>query len=399
MNEGDNNYLRTIAKIPCAPLLTFLEHSDPDLDSGLGSQRERGPSSSSTTTFEYHAPSSSHGSHRTPPSHHASHHTHSSHSSHLTPSSHHVQSSSSHHSPSHQGDHTPSLHHPFAPHHSTRHASLPHQGDERTVLHHQLLTNVLARDRATSFTSESSSANSIASPTFQGDMVTNQEAKRIVLKLLAVTSSHTKMQRALSSSRYVSLLSDYTSDVSLENRTNAIITLANIGQDVQSHAHLLQAGLVEKLRPVLSNGPKARYHAIRALVYLGKLQLFGCNLFSNGRGGGEDESEYVIKTVDGHGHTYARYRINMYSLSLSVFVMCTYSKHLFFISPLLSRGLTMEASIELLTSSTRELWGGITLRDTESGLHLSREKTTDFFLTTYRSFLHPLILMRLLLHR
>ena len=65
----------------------------------------------------------------------------------------------------------------------------------------------------------------------------------------------------------------------------------------------------------------------------------------------------------------------------------------------LNRGLTVEACIELLTSNTKELWGGIALRDTASGLHLSREKTIDFFLMTYRSFLHPLLLMRLLLHR
>ena len=63
------------------------------------------------------------------------------------------------------------------------------------------------------------------------------------------------------------------------------------------------------------------------------------------------------------------------------------------------RGITLEMSVDLITSNPRSLWGGINLRETSSGHHLSREKTVEFFLTTYRSFVHPLIFMRLLLHR
>ena len=65
----------------------------------------------------------------------------------------------------------------------------------------------------------------------------------------------------------------------------------------------------------------------------------------------------------------------------------------------LNRGVTIETAIELLTSNCRQLWGGILLRETSSGHLLSKEKTVDFFLTTYRSFMHPLIFIRLLLHR
>ena len=45
------------------------------------------------------------------------------------------------------------------------------------------------------------------------------------------------------------------------------------------------------------------------------------------------------------------------------------------------------------------LWGGITLPDTTAGQHPPREKISEFFLTTFHSFMHPLLLMRLLLHR
>ena len=40
------------------------------------------------------------------------------------------------------------------------------------------------------------------------------------------------------------------------------------------HAYqLLNMGLVDKFCSLLSNGPRPRYHAARALVYLGKLDL------------------------------------------------------------------------------------------------------------------------------
>lgn len=235
VSDDDNDYLRTIAKIPCDPLLVFLEHSDSDADSGLGSQRERDPSSSSMTTYENHASSLS---------------------DELKPQTSH-------------------------------------------------LSTILAKDRAFSLTSESSSAHSAASPTLQGEVVTHVEARRIVLKLLAVSSTHVKMQIALSNLRSIGLLTEYTTDVSLENRTNSVITLANIAQNIGSHQYMQDVGLVDRLRSLLSNGPRPRHQAIRALVYLGKLQLPGCSLFYSSSSGSY-ETDPTVTAVDGHGHTYAR---------------------------------------------------------------------------------------------
>ena len=65
----------------------------------------------------------------------------------------------------------------------------------------------------------------------------------------------------------------------------------------------------------------------------------------------------------------------------------------------LNRGATVEHAVELITGNCRMLWGGIPLRDSSGRHFLSREKTVEFFLTTFRSFVDPLILMRLLLHR
>ena len=89
------------------------------------------------------------------------------------------------------------------------------------------------------------------------------------------------------------------------------------------------------------------------------------------------------------------------------------------------RGATIEKCVELLTSDPSKLWGGFSLvmgphphvtptnsasngHSTPRGskgdlsdpsLHASKDQVIQFFLTMYKSFVHPLILARLLLHR
>lgn len=69
------------------------------------------------------------------------------------------------------------------------------------------------------------------------------DPRRIVLKMLAVSSTHSKMQLSLSTERAISLLGACITDPSQENLTNAVITLANIALNVASHdlvSHVLQ---------------------------------------------------------------------------------------------------------------------------------------------------------------
>ena len=117
----------------------------------------------------------------------------------------------------------------------------------------------VVKDRAFSLlsaTSDSSSTHSAASPSLQGQFVTHVEARRIVLKMLAVCSTHVKMKSALTEFRTLALLNDYLTDPSQENVTNSAIALANIAQNVQSHRMLLQVGVLDKLRALLNNGPR-----------------------------------------------------------------------------------------------------------------------------------------------
>lgn len=74
--------------------------------------------------------------------------------------------------------------------------------------------------------------------------------------------------------------------------------------------------------------------------------------------------------------------------------------------PISYRGATFEKCVEFLTESISHLWGGFSLKigpQTTSNDPLSKKATkqqiVQFFLTCYQSFMHPLILIRLLLHR
>ena len=186
ISDDDNDYLRTIVRIPSDPLLAFLEPSESDIDSGFDNQRDI---SISITT------------------------------------------------------------------HSSSDDTVPRVLDPTL-----LMPPAWTKDRAASFhsvTSDSSSSRSTAlSPTLQGHYVTQPEARRIVLKMLAVTSSHRKMKESLREHRTLSLLADYLTNTSHENMTNAVIALANVAQNVSCHHYLLQIGIADRLKPVLEKGPR-----------------------------------------------------------------------------------------------------------------------------------------------
>ena len=89
----------------------------------------------------------------------------------------------------------------------------------------------------------------------------------------------------------------------------------------------LKLGLVEKFHRCLVHGPRPRYHASRALVYLGKLEMLkDISLFAPVATGEWNEpwnvtviwfrfpipgyeTDVMIQTTDTDGHTYARYTV------------------------------------------------------------------------------------------
>ena len=65
--------------------------------------------------------------------------------------------------------------------------------------------------------------------------MTYLEARRIVLKMLAIASNHSKMQHELSTNQTISLLMGCLGDPFEENVTNGMICLANLAQNVECH--------------------------------------------------------------------------------------------------------------------------------------------------------------------
>ncbi|KAL5501987.1 hypothetical protein EMCRGX_G008672 [Ephydatia muelleri] len=117
------------------------------------------------------------------------------------------------------------------------------------------------------------------STNLHGQPVTYLEARHIVLKMLAIASNHSKMQHDLSTSHTISLLTSCLGDPFEENMTNGMICLANLAQNVDSHPLLVQAKLAEKLGGLIFDGLRTRFHATRALVYLGHLDMVKMSLF------------------------------------------------------------------------------------------------------------------------
>ncbi len=65
-------------------------------------------------------------------------------------------------------------------------------------------------------------------------------------------------------------------------------------------------GVVPKLQALSSKGPHARYHASRALLYMGHLDLLqDFDLFDPVASG--YETDLVIHSRDSDGHSYARW--------------------------------------------------------------------------------------------
>ena len=144
--------------------------------------------------------------------------------------------------------------------------------------------------------------------------------------MLSVSSAHGKMQRSLAKPHSVTLLCGCLGDGNKDNVTNAVITLANVAQNVDSHdmvwngncvcnyvaphflfgAQLKEAGIVARLRDLLSNGARQRYHAGRGLVYLGEMNLGTTNLFSEYDSSQEVDS-VLLSTDESDGHSYARF--------------------------------------------------------------------------------------------
>ncbi|KAJ7360642.1 hypothetical protein OS493_015752 [Desmophyllum pertusum] len=143
------------------------------------------------------------------------------------------------------------------------------------------------------------------------------------------------------------------------------------------------AGGVDGLKQMLSYGDaRVRYHAARGLIYLGCMDVGGVYLFK--RVPGDEKLDVLFSDSTGEEHLYVK-------------------------------GARIEKIVEIITHNPSLLWGGLNLppwsgrtkkhswyktSSPGNNRHMATDdQIVDFLLTTYKSYVHSSILMRLLLHR
>lgn len=214
------------------------------------------------------------------------------------------------------------------------------------------------------------------------DLHSKTVPKVVASKMLSASSIHPKMQIKLGRTRPLSLLLETLSDGNPEIVLYCVATLANIAIMVDNHMQIELNGGVEGLKQLLSCGDaRVRYHAARGLIYLGCFDVGSIYLFKRVPG---DEKLDVL------------------------FADSAEEEHLFV------KGARIEKIVEIITNNPSLLWGGLNLppwsgrskkhswyKSTNSNHKqmATEDQIVDFLLTTYKSFVHPTILMRLLLHR
>eukprot|EP00111_Clytia_hemisphaerica_P006364 TCONS_00018439-protein len=208
-------------------------------------------------------------------------------------------------------------------------------------------------------------------------------ARHIAMKMLAASSRSHKLQEELAKPQILKLLLGCLVDPDDEIILQATETLANIAMNIETHLQLQVENTDEALFKLVDhNNLKIQYQAARGLVYLGHTDINDKYIYDY-ISGEDSNSTVVYMEEDGRSHI---------------------------------RGSTVENLVLTLTQpkGIYLLWGGAhnlppspnqrkSLRHTSSK---SRSKTIpsenqiiNFILSTYQTFVHPIIFMRLLLHR
>lgn len=208
---------------------------------------------------------------------------------------------------------------------------------------------------------------------------TSVVARHVAMKMLAASSRNAKLQEQLAKPRILQLLLDCLDDSDEEIVLQSTATIANIAMNVETHMQLEIENVADGLLKLLKHSnPRVQYQTARGLVYLGH-DVDGIYIFNYLPD--EDSSPTVIFTEEG-GKSHIR-------------------------------GTTVENLVLTLTKDIHLLWGGSNVvppspnerkSNTRGGKLRSRmapceEQIMNFILTTFQTFIHPIIFMRLLLHR
>ncbi|XP_065070350.1 uncharacterized protein LOC135695275 isoform X1 [Rhopilema esculentum] len=213
-------------------------------------------------------------------------------------------------------------------------------------------------------------------------------AKNIAVKMLSAVSNNPKLQQELAKPRIIQILLGCSKDSDFEISLQSTMALANMAMNVNTHAQLESEHVVEGLElNTKHNNIRVRYNAARGLIYLGHFNINGIHIFS------------ALEADE--------------SLSNVIYSEATSQQEQYFV-----RGTSIESLVLMLKKDIHLLWGGSTLPppspgDKKNGMRAgvsvpgkegirhapTEQQILNFILTMYPTFAHPVIFMRLLLHR
>lgn len=212
----------------------------------------------------------------------------------------------------------------------------------------------------------------------------SEKSRTVALRILSIVSGYGRFRRKLVTDRAIHCLKVVIrSSGEEESVILALTALANVAMLTESHNLFTQLLVKRCLLKSLESfdAPKARYHAVRALVYLGHHEFPGLYLFSLLEAC-EDNTIYGDNFTEGEAHGIVR-------------------------------GITLERIVYMISSQKNNSWTGLALCPEPTQINKSPSKFAssdkaqsapdnkiiDFILSTCRSFVEPPVLLRLLLHR
>ena len=194
-------------------------------------------------------------------------------------------------------------------------------------------------------------------------------ARHVAMKMLAASSRNEKLQDELTKSHMLNFLLNCLNDCDQEIILYATISIANIAANIERHAQMKVENVIQYLYKLLEHpNTKIKYHAGRALVYMGHLDLGNTYIYDFIP---EEDCSLTSIQEENEGHLYLR-------------------------------GTSVENLVLTLTTNIEILWGGIgcpAKNKVRVRSNPNENQIIDFVIKMYQTFVHPVIFMRLLLHR
>lgn len=225
------------------------------------------------------------------------------------------------------------------------------------------------------------SSSSIEVQMFPKATKTTVVAKHVAMKMLTASSRNFKLQDELAKAQILGLLLDCLNDHDEQIILQATATLANIAMNIEAHQEIQESNVERGLTKLLKHSnPRIKYQAARGLIYMGNLEVEGIYIYNYLPD--EDSSPTVIY-AEQDGRSFIR-------------------------------GTTIENLILTLTNDISLLWSGNSAttqigsekKCARNNVNKSRNKGSlneyqvmNFVLSTLQTYVHPIIFMRLLLHR